>query len=293
MHIVDAHHHIWLREKLPWLNGPEAPRIFGAHAALRRDYAISEFAAEARSAGVTKSVFVQANCAKGGEVEEVHWARAEGKREGLVQATVGFADISSEDIAATLDAQLVEPGFRGVRQQLHWHEDPQYRFAPAPDVAASAAFRRGFHEVAARNLLFELQLFPGQYQHGLDLVDVFPNVPFVLLHAGMPLDPLGEEHEVWIAGLQDFAKRTNVVIKLSGFGTFRRRCVLDEWRPVIRQTIDIFGPSRCIFGSNFPIEKLWTSYARLVSVFKASIADLSTDEQAQILHGTAEAVYRI
>lgn len=74
--IVDAHHHIWRLSATPWLQGPAVPRIFGAYEALRRDYPIGEFAADAARASVVKSVFVQVNVAPGNEVEEVVWVNS-------------------------------------------------------------------------------------------------------------------------------------------------------------------------------------------------------------------------
>ena len=292
-YIIDAHHHIWRRSRLPWLNGPEVPRIFGPHEALRRDYSIAEFAEDVRPCGVKKSVYVQANVAPGAEVEEVFWAREQGKTHDLVQAVVGFADISGPRLAETLEAQMREPAFKGVRQQLHWHEEPAYRFAAGPDTMSATAFRRGFQEIASRNLLFELQLFPEQFRQGLELVDAFPKTQFVLLHAGMPISDDEDYLGAWRDGLRAFALRSNVAVKLSGFGTFKRRCTLPDWKPPIMQTIEIFGSDRCVFGSNFPIEKIWTSYHELISVFMDSIGDLSNDEKVSILHKNAERIYGI
>ena len=88
----------------------------------------------------------------------------------------------------------------------------------------------------------------------------------------MPADRTPEGMAFWRQGLARFAVCPNVLVKLSGLGTFTRRCRLDEWQPVIETAIDLFGPGRCMFGSNFPIEKLWTDYATLTSVFRASLS---------------------
>lgn len=291
--VVDTHHHIWRFARTPWLNGPVLPRIFGAYEPLRRDYSIEDFAADARPHHVTRSVYVQVNVAPGDEVEEVEWAAAEGKREGLVQAVVGFADMTAADVAVTLDRQLRSSGFRGVRQQLHWHENPAFRFAQSPDVMSSPAFRRGFRELERRGLLFELQVFPQQYELAIDLIDLFPGVQFVLLHAGMPMDMSEAGLQFWRNGLRSFAKRPNVWVKLSGFGTFVRRCEIGHWQPLILDTVAIFGPARCMFGSNYPIESLWTDYGTLMDVFQRSISGLSVAERQLILSGVASDLYRI
>ena len=76
-----------------------------------------------------------------------------------------------------------------------------------------------------------------------------------------------------------------------GLGTFDRACSAERWRPMIEETIDLFGPSRCLFGSNFPIEKLWTSYARLVGTVRECLSRYSQSEQHAVLHDTAARLY--
>jgi predicted TIM-barrel fold metal-dependent hydrolase len=291
--ITDAHHHIWWLDRTPWLSGPPAPRIFGDYEPLRRDYTIEEFAADARAHGVIRSVHVQVNVAPGDEVAEVAWATQGGAREGLVQAVVAFADLAASDVGEVLDRQLDAGPVRGIRQQLHWHENPAYRFAPAPDVMRGTAWRRGLREVTRRGLLFELQVFPGQYGHALDLVDHFPETTFVLLHAGMPEDDSDAGRAAWRAGLAQLAKRPHVYVKLSGLGTFARRYELAGVRPIVEQAVELFGAERCLFGSNFPIEKLWTDYGALLDVFTRSLDACSGCERELILNGTAARLYRL
>lgn len=290
MSIVDAHHHIWRHDTLPWLRGPEVPRIFGPYGPLRRDYLACDYLADIAGTGVDASVFVQANVAPDHATDEARWV-AETAGGAPVGAIVAGADLASPSIAGDLDALLRVPGVRGVRQQLHWHARADYRYASAPDAMLQPQWLRGFAALAARGLLFELQVFPSQYAHALALVDRFPRTLFVLLHAGMPEDRSPEADAAWRAGLQRFAERPNVVVKLSGLGTFSRSCDSLHWAPVVRATVDIFGPRRCMFGSNFPVESLWTRYADLLAVFQGCIGCYGAAEREQILAGTATRVY--
>jgi predicted TIM-barrel fold metal-dependent hydrolase len=82
-------------------------------------------------------------------------------------------------------------------------------------------------------------------------------------------------------------------VKLSGLGTFARACSVALWQPVIGETLALFGPARCLFGSNFPIEKLWTSYGEIVAVTKACLAGLSAHDRRAVLHDNAARIYRI
>jgi predicted TIM-barrel fold metal-dependent hydrolase len=290
--VVDAHHHIWRQADLVWLQGPPQPRIFGEYAAIRRDYPIEEYMAEARAAGVVGSVYVQTNWPAGREEEEVAWVQSVADRHGFPHAIVGYADLAAPAVGATLDRMVKHPRLRGIRQQLHWHETPLYRFAARPDLMDDPAWRRGLGEVARHGLLFELQVFAGQMEAAARLVRDFPHVTFVLMHGGMLEDRAPEGWARWRAGMRALAAAPNVHVKLSGLGTFERACSEDLWGPVIRETVELFGPSRCMFGSNFPIEKLWTTYDEVVRVSIECLGGLSAGEQRAVLHDTAGRVYR-
>lgn len=291
--IVDAHHHIWRFDRTPWLSGPTLPRIFGDYQGIRRDYLIDEFAADAVRHGVVASVHVQANVAPDAAWDEARWAADSGRRRGLVQAVVAFADLAGADIGDQLDRVMTVAAVRGIRQQLHWHPRPDRSFAPVPDLMRRPEWRRGLRALTTRGLLFELQVFPHQFGHAIALIDAFPDTRFVLLHAGMPDDQTPDAMAFWRRGMRRIAERPNVFVKLSGLGTFSRRCDFQEWQSVIEPTVDTFGPGRCMFGSNFPIEKLWTTYFNLVAVFRAAIRRYSPPEQAQILHDVATGVYHL
>lgn len=291
--LVDAHHHIWLRDRTPWLQGPTVPRIFGDYTPIKRDYTVEEFAADSAPHGVTQSVYVQVNVAPGDEVWEAAWARAEGKRLGLVQAVTAFCDLADPAAGDVLDQLLATDGVRSIRQQMHWHEQPLYRFQSDPARFLAPDWQAGLREVGRRGLHFELQVFPEQAEAALRLVDAHPDTRFVLLHAGVPWDHSAAGRARWLGALRQIARRDNVMTKLSAFGTFARACEPQAWAEVIRPTVDLFGPARCIWGSNFPIEKLWTTYGALVAAVRGALDVYTGAEQAAMLGGNARAFYRI
>lgn len=291
--IIDAHHHIWRLAKTPWLAGPPVPRIFGDYSALRRDYTIDEFTREVTAHGVTKSVYIQINVAPGQEVEEVAWVQSVGDRHGFPHAITGYADLTAPDVAAVLDRERAYAKLRAVRQQLHWHENPLYRFAATPDLMNDLAFRCGLREVEARGLVFELQVFAGQMADAARLAQEFPRLTFVLLHAGMLADRSPAGWAEWRTGMRGLAACPNVAVKLSGLGTFAHECSVALWRPVIEETLAMFGPSRCLFGSNFPVESLWTGYGKIIAVMQECLAGLAAAERRAVLHDTAARLYQI
>ena len=291
--IVDAHHHIWRLADLPWLSGPTVPRIFGEYGAIRRDYPIEEYLGEARGAGVVKSVYVQTNWPTERAVDEVAWVQSVTDRHGFPHAIVGFADLADPDVESTLDKMSTFRSLRGVRQQLHWHANPLYRFAARPDLMNDPAWRRGLVAVGRRRLVFELQIFADQMADSVRLAGDFPDITFVLMHAGMLEDRTEVGWARWRAGMRALAGCPNVVVKISGLGTFEHRCAVDLWRPVIEETLALFGADRCMFGSNVPVEKLWATYAEVVAVVQESLAGFRVDERRAMWHDTAARVYRL
>jgi predicted TIM-barrel fold metal-dependent hydrolase len=290
---IDAHHHIWRLKDLTWLSGPQVPRIFGPYEAIRRDYPIEEFRADLDGCNVVKSVYVQTNWPADQSYDEAKWVQSVIDATGWPHANVAHADLADPD-AGDLIARLAKlPATRGIRQQLHWHENSQYRFAPHPKVMNDPAWRRGFAHLANHNLLFELQVFADQMQDGAALARAFPETTFVLEHAGM-LENISEDGwKTWRAGMSALAEQPNVNVKLSGLGTFVHACRADVMAPVIRETVAIFGADRCLYGSNFPIEKLWTDYTRLYRTFRDAIAHLDEKQQCAILYDTAARLYRL
>jgi len=291
--IIDAHHHIWRKNDLPWLRDEPQPRIFGEYASIRRDYPIEEYLADIQAQSVEKSVYVQTNWTPSDGVKEVAWVQSVADRSTHLNAIVGYADLGAPKVEETLAQQRQFTRFRGIRQQLHWHTNSQYRFASRPDLMNDPGWRRGFSLLEKFGLIFELQIFAHQMSDGAALAAAFPGIKIVLEHAGMLEDRSREGWERWREGMRQLAKERNVYVKLSGLGTFERTCSKELMRPVILETVEMFGPNRCMFGSNFPIEKIWTSYAELLAAYQSVLADFSWQERNEIMGNTAATVYSL
>lgn len=295
--VVDAHHHIWRQADLPWLLGPMQPRIFGPYEGIRRDYLMPEYLREINGTGVVKSVYVQANWAPNWAADEVAWVSGVAEETGWPHGIVGFADMTGRltqgDARPALDRLAAYPLMRGIRQQFHWHEDPLYRFAPRPDLASDPAVQRNIRHLADYGWSFDLQLFPGQFGHGAALADSCPEVTFVLQHAGMLEDLSEAGWDTWRRGMERLAACPNITAKLSGLGTFLHRVDAEHIAQIVSETVALFGPDRCLWGSNFPIEALWTDYPTLLDAHRTAAAELSPDAAAAVFHDTACRVYRL
>ncbi len=293
MDIIDAHHHIWRQTDLPWLLGPTQPRIFGPYDDIKRDYPIEEYLDDIKGSGIVKSVYVQANWAPNWFADEAAWVQETAERSGWPHGIVAYCDMTQDDARRDLDRLAQYPLMRGIRQQLHWHENPLYRFAKTPDLARDPNVQKNVARLADYGWVFDLQVFTGQMDSACDLVDACPAVTFVLQHAGMLEDLSDEGRAAWRKAMKQLAKRENAVTKLSAFGTF----IHDndpahiEW--MVGETVKIFGAERCLFGSNFPIEKLWTTYRKLTNAFLKAADGMSAARRKAIFHDTASRVYRL
>jgi predicted TIM-barrel fold metal-dependent hydrolase len=288
--IVDAHFHIWRQRDLPWLVGPMQPRIFGPYEPIRRDYGIEEYLADCRAAGVTEAVYVQANWAPDRFMDEVEFVTEASERSGFPIAIVAYADMLAEDVRPQLDRLARNGRVRGVRMQLHWHENALYRFASGPDLARDAQVRANVARLAEHGWSFDLQVFASQMAGAAELAAACPEVTFVLQHAGMLEDRSEEGVAEWRAGMGRLAAQGNVVSKLSGLGTFLRANDPRHIGFIVRETLAFFGAERCLFGSNFPIEKLWTDYGALIDAHRAAVPGAA---EPKVFGETARRVYRL
>jgi predicted TIM-barrel fold metal-dependent hydrolase len=214
-----------------------------------------------------------------------------------------------------LDAQIRAGGgrFRGVRHSAAWDADPIIGNGhPQPGLLARPEFRAGLAELTARDLAFDLWVFHTQHADAIDLVRACPETSFILGHCGGPLGYgpyAGRRDEVfseWKRGMVALAACPNVVVKLGGM--LMRLAAYDYgvldmppssaelaalWAPYITTCIELFGAERCLFESNFPVEKMGIGYAELWNAFKILAAGASADEKRALFAGTAARVYRL
>jgi predicted TIM-barrel fold metal-dependent hydrolase len=293
MRAVDAHFHVWRQADLPWLTGPMQPRIFGPYEPIRRDYPIEEYLSDIAGTGVEKAVYVQANWPTDRAEAEADWLESLASRTGWPHGIVAYADMTVEDVRPAIDRLMRFPRLRGIRQQFHWHENPLYRFAARPDLCLDPGVQRNVARLADYGLAFDLQVFAGQMADAGTLADAAPGVTFVLQHAGMLEDTSEAGRTDWREAMAELARRPNLVAKLSGFGTFIHRCDPEHIAWLTSETVALFGADRCLWGSNFPIEKLWTEYGTHFEAHRRAAGGLSEAERQAIFHDTASRVYRL
>lgn len=290
--VIDSHHHIWRKDDLPWLLQGQ-PRIFGDYTALKRDYPIEEFIEDTRPCNVVKSVYLQANWAEERAVDEARWVHETGQKHGMPTGIVAFADLNDPNVSRRLDEYAKIPSVKGMRQHLHWHKNPKFSYVPVPDMFDQEQWRAGLRALGDRGFSFDLQVFPLQLIDAAAMVSEFPDISFVLNHAGMLDNREAENIAVWRKGMEVLSKQPNVFIKFTGLGTFDHKSTVELIRPIVRTSLEFFGASRCMYGSNFPIEKLWTTYPTYFKNVSDAVGAVSDADRHEIFYGTADRIYRL
>jgi predicted TIM-barrel fold metal-dependent hydrolase len=316
--ICDPHHHLW-----DFVKGRVAPRylldeiledVSGGHRIVSTVFI--ECGAMFRAGGPEPLRAV-------GETEFVNGIAAM-SASGLYGPTrvaagiIGTADLRlGEAVGAVLDAQIAAGGgrFRGIRRAAAWDADPAvpgHRTQPGQGLFFRDDFRRGFAQLAPRRLTFEAWCYHPQIPDVTALARAFPDTTIILNHFGGPLGIgryAGHADEVfaqWRPSMQELATCPNVVAKLggiamemNGFGWHEQpkppssQALMEATRRYYESTIEAFGANRCMFESNFPVDKASCSYTVLWNSFKRLTARYSGAERAALFHDTAARVYRL
>ncbi|WP_291296213.1 amidohydrolase [Elioraea sp.] len=295
--IIDAHHHFWdlARNPHPWLrDDPPIPFRYGDYSPLRgRNFLPEDYDEVSAGHRVVATVTMEGEWDPSDPLGEARWMAALTHSTGRPAAHVAQAWLDRDDAETVLAATAAIPLVRGIRHKP--------RAAPSPDrVERGAAggmgdprWRAGFALLARYGLHFELQAPWWHLDEALDLIAAYPDVPIVLNHTGLPAERSAEGLAGWRAALRRFAAAPRIAVKISGLGLRGRPWRLEDNRGIIRETIEIVGPSRCMFASNFPVDALCGSFDTIYAGFKAATADLSHDDRLALFHDNAVRVYRL
>lgn len=304
--LVDSHHHLWdLQQHYPWLqeNAGELA-VHGDDAAIRRDYLVADYLADVGDLPLLASVHVDAGAAD--PIAEARWlqqladtaaASASGHpAQGLPQAIVAGAKLADPDVSGTLDELVTLPNVRGIRDILNWHPDPALSYIDRSDLITDPQWLAGFAMLEPRGLSFDLQAYPEQLPAAARLAADHPSTAIIVNHAGMPVDRSEPVVDQYLAGLAALAAQDNVLMKISGIGMTDHlwaQAGPGALAPVVQACIDAFTPARCMFGSNFPVDSLYSTYRELYQAFDILTVEHSPDERADMFGRVAAAAYRI
>ena len=292
--LIDTHVHHWdlARFRYPWLDD-------AAFDDIRAAYLPADYRAEVTGVPVEGWVHVQAEVDHQLDpVAETAWiaSLADEARASVLPgplACVVYADLRAGNVGEVLSRHVRYPLVRGVRQEAWFDPGSARADIPRDDLLSDPAWQEGYRLLATFGLSFDLLVWPAQLPQAAAIAAEVPTVPVVLEHLGLP-DPIGDaDLRTWRAGVTTLAQLPHGYIKLSGFSWLGNprdeRAVCD----VVSELLDLFGPKRCMVGSNFPVEKLAGDFAPLYDLILTSLQALSDERRADVLAGNARRFYRI
>lgn len=293
--IVDAHHHLWdMNDYHVWLHAePRLVTFVGDIEPIVKDYTAVDLLADAGGMPLVKSVHIQAEFDPSRPVGETAWLQSQADATGFPHGIVGYADLESPGVGDLLEQHASYANFRGIRHMLNWDSVPGRAFAEHDGLMASVAWRRGYAVLASMGLSFDMQIWPRQMHEAAGLIAAYPESQVALNHTGFPIDRDAAGMQIWREGMRALADQPNVHVKISGLGMLDHAWTEDRIRPIVLETIDIFGTDRCMFASNFPVDKLYSDYAAIFTAFSEITAGFSADERADLFSRNAEGFYRL
>jgi len=297
-----VHQHFWDLENkphgvfYPWLKGPtqSESHMGGDLDSIRTNYLIEHYLEDTKDLNVVRSVHVQAEC--GDDKAETNWLTSIAELHGFPHAIVARANLADDNIEETLAYYTRHPAVKGIRHLLNWDDDNEkIRFADR-NFLNDESWIKNFHLLEKYGFSFDLHCWYTQFDEAIELIKKYPKVLFILDHTGLPkgyLDPTPEALQGWKDAMERIAAYPNVVVKLSGLSMTHHNVTPEVFSPLIKYTVQIFGANRCMFASNFPVDKMQGSYSNLLNTIQESLKHLPIDDQKKIFHDNAIRYYRL
>ena len=272
--IIDSHHHFWKYDPVEYDWIDDSMKI------IRQDFLPDKLELTIGDAGVDGVISVQARQS----VDETDWLIGMAHQNKFIKGIVGWLPLIQDDIEAYLDKYSSEKLLKGVRHVIQGEADPEF--------ILRKDFNRGISLLKKYALVYDILIVERQLTNTIKFVDQHPNQVFVLDHIAKPLINQNELSP-WKANMMDLAKRENVSCKLSGMVTEAdyQNWTSSQLKPYFDVAFEAFGPDRLLFGSDWPVCLVATSYKNWMELVQKSISELSKTEQAKIMGGNAERVY--
>jgi len=277
--LIDTHLHLINKSKLtyPWLSG--AP-------ALNQDFLYSTYATEARRCGIDAALHMEVDVYTGEIQRETDVVRELSQGDGkLIRGVIASCRPEEYSFAAYLERQAADPFVKGFRRVLHVVPD---------DLSEGALFRENIKRMSGTGLTFDLCVLPHQMTRAMALVDLAPEVQFILDHCGVPAISSGA-FDAWTDGVREMAKRPNVICKVSGIVAYADAGTWDveTLRPYVEHVTASFGWDRLIWGSDWPVCTLGGGLSTWVATTHALFSGNSEDERTKVFSGNARKLWNL
>lgn len=291
--IIDTHVHFWNRRNpdpgLAWVwigDDVDHPILGNIDGIKMLSYEVDSYYAEVRFADVTGFVHVQAAIGSDDPVKETRWLARMRETSPLPFSIVGDAPLGDDSASDVLARQCeASPHFVGLRD-----------FGLEPALAAGEVSERreaSLAEMAERNLVLDMDCEWQNMPAARKMADRHPDLQIVLEHIGFPRTRDDEYFANWLGGIRELAKAPNVTCKVSGLAMTDPRFTADSLARWIDGCLDTFGPDRCIIGSNWPVDRLYSSYDPIMDIYRERVSRFDEADQRKILSENAQRLYRV
>ncbi len=276
MDIVDSHQHFWQvgRFDYPWMSS-EVPVLY-------RDYLPPTLAPVLEKNEVARTVLVQAS----NSLSESHWLLTMANDYPFIAGVVGWVDLTDAELEQRLAELISNPKFKGVRHLVESEPDDDWLVQPS--------VLKGLQTLASQSLTYDLLVHTRHLPHVKTVAESCPELSLVVDHMAKP--PIaGGQISQWLRELKAVAMFPNVYCKLSGLVTEADHSAWkpDDLRPFVESALELFGPTRLLFGSDYPVCLLAASYDRVLDSFRELLKELNDDERSRIFSKNAVEFYRL
>jgi L-fuconolactonase len=274
--IVDSHHHFWDVDRLEYVWMPPDPSV------LRQNYVPETMAPLLERAGVSKTVLVQAHQS----IEEAHWLLEIAEEMDFVAGVVAWADLTSPGLGRDLDSIQAKQGLVGIRHQVE--EEPDEAWLVRPDVIG------GLKEVARHDLVYDLLVKGPHIKYVPEVAEKVPDLRMVVDHIAKPPIAAGQT-EPWATHMAAIATIPGIYCKISGMVTEadHMHWTVADLKPYVTHVVELFGFDRLMWGSDWPVCLLASSYAHVLNAALQAVGDLTPEQRTKFLAQNAVDFYRL
>lgn len=274
--IIDTHHHFWN------YNPVDFDWIDDEMASIRKNFLPKDLKETLLETGVQGVVSVQARQS----LEETDWLLEMGEEHDVIKGIVGWLPLAAENIQQVLEQYSANQWLKGVRHVVQGESDPAF--------ILGKEFNRGISQLKNDGLVYDILILEHQLPNTIRFVDQHPEQQFIVDHIAKPKIKHNET-EPWARNLKALARRENVSCKISGLVTEAdyHGWTKEQLQPYFDVVLEAFGPSRLMYGSDWPVCLVATSYSDWLNLVRDMLSDLSPDEQEQIFSRNAKHFYHL
>ena len=295
LQIVDAHHHLWdlTLGWYDWLVGDPKPYLLGDYTALRRNYLPADYRIDAWGLEVLATVHIEAECKRSLALEETRWLHEQAQAHGMPDGVVAHAWLHDPKLDERLAAHANYPLVKGLRSKPVTASEASAAAPTGPGSLSDPHWLEGMRKLARYQWSWDLRVPFWHLEEAAGVLEKVPELEVVLNHTGLPWDRSEAGLAHWRKGMKALARLPQVYCKISELGLLNAAWTVASNQRVVQEAVELFGPSRCMFGSNFPVASLRVGFLSQVLGIDKMLQHLTAAERHDIFVNNAISFYRL